>query len=1069
MRDSKSPPTGRVPLRSASDEMFAQLQADIARLYAKASRPPSHSPSPFLSATSTSGSEATTAASGTGPCASPGLSPTPPPVMSDKEMETPQVWPPFQRGGGVVELSIPEEGGPGKNIPPLTLAEGVYQSGVVTSGSGSSGPVALQRGASSLSRRHADRLVLDEDNSEHAAALVDDTLAPEFEARGADRAEARGPSHVVEARGEGYQGRGPQRYQAKDQVGATGWRQSDMGEGASVRSGGAGASATDHRGEERGQIQLAGIALHPSPFPWCPRPELDPRRVPPAIQLLPPASSQAPAHAQSQVLSPHPAPPQAPLPPIGLPPVSLGTLQRRVATLAEPPAGEAAVATGGVPSARATVPAATLRAVGTNTTVPTPRPTGAILPTVRGQSMGVAPVLGRVPPSGMPGPACGPSSRPRRASLSSHSVCDELWSDIVAGDDASSMLPEETLSARSEGATPAPSWGTSTGTNGATQEAGLGFAGTTTTTNSYTTNNTTTNNNNNNNTSTNNNINSNRNTSNTTSDEYRRSHEEESVVPELPGDLDAAHQLSPELSRPPSSGSGGPGGPRVCAGCARAGAARASVHTQGVHGLTAWLEFVALCLRQLQHCATAGFRACFRHLPCKRRPTNSDLEADAHHAQYHANVGLAPPPGNNNMAVGRTHGPKLSRLPGSASSGSLWLSDTAAHKKRARREQGLATPTVDRHSTGPTGLHRGVPSGADFPEEIGQEPEHLEPRGARWSYRLSLELSSDRVKDAIKKATALVAAGLATGDAFAAITVGFVVGGYLGASFHISVLRVEGAVLGGIFGYLGVLHVLGKPWAQGAILFSLVSTFGFIRTSRVYAYVGLVASFMVPVIMLGYNPAVFAEPGDYVLDRIQQTVIAGLIYVGVEMVIWPVFAATNARVTLINVLRSEMGYFSSLYDSYIGMECPSCRARSADDANAQKSKIAQALPKLKAYISEAKAEPELLNEVFPMEVYHRFLAIERTMLRLLIRMHSALRAGTGAEGGTVHLYRALVQPMMPSLVALRQEVLRMMRTLVWALQLGLASKVGLLLGSLQDCCATFIGPCMVGPLYDGHM
>eukprot|EP00899_Mesostigma_viride_P006353 jgi/Mesvir1/15719/Mv03298-RA.1 len=507
-----------------------------------------------------------------------------------------------------------------------------------------------------------------------------------------------------------------------------------------------------------------------------------------------------------------------------------------------------------------------------------------------------------------------------------------------------------------------------------------------------------------------------------------------------------------------------PGGARSCPRCFRAERECGHEQAQQGHGLAAWLELVAGCLR-----------GCLHLLSCAEGPSD-DLGAGAELARRGPGAAAAPNPDNDSQGnnVGWRGGADQSAhlagpttwCRGCPSSRSLWpdpsgsvagnasydvmvrdddhvdasAGDDFDEAGRGRMARGGAGASRD-HPSEPTGVHTGAWAGADFPEEIeGDAPEHIEPRGPTWSTRLPVELSADRLKDAIKKAAALVATGLATGDPFGASTVGFIVGGYLGASFHISVLRVQGAVLGGIFGYLGALRVLDKPWAQGAILFALVSAFGFLRTSRVHGYVGVVASYMVPVIMLGYSKIVFAEPGDYVLDRIQQTVIAGLIYVAVEMVIWPVFAATSARVTLINVLRSEMGYFSSLYDSYVRVECPSCRARSADDANVLKGKIARALPKLKAYIGEAKAEPELLNEVFPVEVYHRFLAIERTMLRLLIRLHSALRAGTGADGGTVRLYHALIQPMMPSLVALRQEVLRMMRTLTWALQLGLTNK-----------------------------
>eukprot|EP00899_Mesostigma_viride_P024571 jgi/Mesvir1/5299/Mv15399-RA.3 len=328
------------------------------------------------------------------------------------------------------------------------------------------------------------------------------------------------------------------------------------------------------------------------------------------------------------------------------------------------------------------------------------------------------------------------------------------------------------------------------------------------------------------------------------------------------------------------------------------------------------------------------------------------------------------------------------------------------------------------------------------PSKQEEEPEAAvlpaRPPTKEWSLNLTLELNSERVQGAIKKAGALVIAGWVSNDAFAAITVGFIVGGHVGASFHISVLRVQGAVLGAVLAYF-CLAITGTKVGIAALLGMLVGMFGYIRGSHVHAYVGLVAAFMVPVIMLGFNPAT-AKPGytvdDYVLDRIKFTVSGVLVYVAVELLIWPQRATKLARNNMIQTISNEMAYFSSLYDSYISMDCAHCRSRTADDATSLKLTIKKALPHLVEQINEAKAEPELWNPAFSTDIYMRIVKNQKTLLRLLVRLHSSLRAASVVDSGTELLYQRLIRPMQPNFLALRSDVLVILEAILWALKLG---------------------------------
>lgn len=303
---------------------------------------------------------------------------------------------------------------------------------------------------------------------------------------------------------------------------------------------------------------------------------------------------------------------------------------------------------------------------------------------------------------------------------------------------------------------------------------------------------------------------------------------------------------------------------------------------------------------------------------------------------------------------------------------------------------------------------------------------------------LKLTISARRIRGAVKVAIAMTAAALA-GRAvhvdtsfWAPVTVSFVVvAGYQGGSFKVALLRLQGSVLGAIFGYLVLLVGHNSKVGLTTALVAWVTCNAFIRYSSPFGYAGLVAAFTAPIIVLGYGSA---EDGyeDFALSRITQTCVGILCFIAVEMVLWPERAVKLVHKELHQCLTSCRFCTAAIVASYMDDECARCRKQAIKDVADLESSISRSLALQEVLAKEAVAEPELWHPPFPAEVYNRLIKSQCHILRLLYFMDCSLQA-TFTENSEDQMAQ-LVVPLKEPLQALEKEILASLDSLLDALR-----------------------------------
>ncbi|CAM6118453.1 unnamed protein product [Calypogeia fissa] len=252
--------------------------------------------------------------------------------------------------------------------------------------------------------------------------------------------------------------------------------------------------------------------------------------------------------------------------------------------------------------------------------------------------------------------------------------------------------------------------------------------------------------------------------------------------------------------------------------------------------------------------------------------------------------------------------------------------------------------------------------------------------------------------------------------AWAPVTVAIFLGNHQGGSFRLAIMRIQGTVLGSIYGYLVV-----RTTQNGyLLLFGLmvwVTASDFVRSSKIHGYSGIVSAQSAATMILGDYPK---EIKLFAMDRVTETFVGVMCFVFVETVLFPERAVILVKRELVSSLKGLRNCVASVCTAYAGRKCESCRCLAIDDVRKIEQALRTSLERQSMLCAEAMAEPDLWFVPFSGDVFNRLIAVQGRMLNPLCFMRFALQA-TVEENVDEHM-QTLLKPVQASLMGLEEQV-----------------------------------------------
>jgi len=142
------------------------------------------------------------------------------------------------------------------------------------------------------------------------------------------------------------------------------------------------------------------------------------------------------------------------------------------------------------------------------------------------------------------------------------------------------------------------------------------------------------------------------------------------------------------------------------------------------------------------------------------------------------------------------------------------------------------------------------------------------------------------------------------------VTIGFIFSDNVGSGFLTSLARLQGTVLGAVFGYFaGMLSEYVDPeydinyaWTCTCLLSLWALVGGYVRTGTTHVYAASVAVFTSVVIAIGIDK----DYGRYALARIEMTICGIIIMLSVMSFVWPERAEKDTLKRIANVLKESV-------------------------------------------------------------------------------------------------------------------------------------------------------------------
>jgi uncharacterized membrane protein YccC len=184
---------------------------------------------------------------------------------------------------------------------------------------------------------------------------------------------------------------------------------------------------------------------------------------------------------------------------------------------------------------------------------------------------------------------------------------------------------------------------------------------------------------------------------------------------------------------------------------------------------------------------------------------------------------------------------------------------------------------------------------------------------------------------------------------WAPLTVAFVSGDNIGASFHTSVLRLQGTVAGAVFSYICFQELQSSSLAMGALFTLWITISTYVRTSQGIEYAGTVAGFAAAIVLQG---SIEAEPelaGDVAFSNILNTCYGIVIYLLVANLFFPQRASWLVQQRAVHCVTLALAVVTELLPAVVKQldrdsdECVSKEASESDDDDEGSSDMEAAL------------------------------------------------------------------------------------------------------------------------------
>eukprot|EP00755_Sulcionema_specki_P002063 Sspe_Gene.26526::Locus_11041_Transcript_1_1_Confidence_1.000_Length_2972::g.26526::m.26526 len=185
------------------------------------------------------------------------------------------------------------------------------------------------------------------------------------------------------------------------------------------------------------------------------------------------------------------------------------------------------------------------------------------------------------------------------------------------------------------------------------------------------------------------------------------------------------------------------------------------------------------------------------------------------------------------------------------------------------------------------------------------------------------------------------------------ITVAFLTTPNTSGGFMTALNRLHGTVVGAVFGYLVIMTVGNEdPWLT--ILFAAWSALsGLVRGSELYSYSGKVMSLTAAVLLFGYRPG--KDIRTMSLSRIEQTVLAALIYVLLIYIVAPVRPSY--------LIRKELRSSLAIMREHIPRAFSILRAHDEGEEGGREERELVLEDKGRSILTLAASQAKLLKEV----------------------------------------------------------------------------------------------------------
>ena len=198
------------------------------------------------------------------------------------------------------------------------------------------------------------------------------------------------------------------------------------------------------------------------------------------------------------------------------------------------------------------------------------------------------------------------------------------------------------------------------------------------------------------------------------------------------------------------------------------------------------------------------------------------------------------------------------------------------------------------------------------------------------------------------------------------------------ATFKVANLKIQGTVLGTVYGVMGcfVLEKFVKLWFIP--LFPWFIFTSFLQRSRIYGQAGGISAAIAAILILGRRN--FGPPTEFAIARIVETFIGLFFSVLVDIALQPTRAATLAKTQLSKSLEA-------LHDCICSISLVPIKSSLEEKRNLLKSHLNE----LGKFMGEAEVEPNFLFLPLHSAAYSRLLASLSKMADLLVHAAHALR------------------------------------------------------------------------------